>query len=342
MSSPTGQQGGIVAVGYGGSEAAQLAVRWAAGYAAATGLNLRVVHAWVWPVFTKKLGPVRGVAGSGLQHSAEAILAEGVELARAAAAEAARTAGAAPPGVAPQVAPHAAAQDPVQGAFGDAVETEPPGAEPDAGAEPDMPGGGAERTGPAVDGVMKAGLPAPVLREAARDARLLVLGSRGLGIVLDQVAGSVCLNLAGSAPCSVMVVRRPRSPGRPVVVGVDASPRSPATMAAAVRMAQVLGSPLQLVHVDQHRGGSRDEHGRHTGPHGQELLDRAVDEARSLASGREVTGVLREGHGAARELLAVAADADVLVLGTHSRSAGAGNTVSAVLHRAHCNVLIIH
>ena len=88
MTSPAGHDGGIVAVGYGGSEASQLAVRWAAGYAAATGLDLRVVHAWVWPVFTKNLGPVKGVAGSGLRHSAEAILAEGVELARSAVLEA--------------------------------------------------------------------------------------------------------------------------------------------------------------------------------------------------------------------------------------------------------------
>ena len=47
-----------------------------------TGLALRVVHAWVWPMFTKDLGPVKGVAGSGLRHSAETILAEGVGLAR--------------------------------------------------------------------------------------------------------------------------------------------------------------------------------------------------------------------------------------------------------------------
>ncbi len=71
-----------VAVGYDGSEAAQEAVRWAAEYAAAGNYRIRVIHAWVWPVFTKKLGPVRGVEGSGLRHSAEAILAEGVDVAR--------------------------------------------------------------------------------------------------------------------------------------------------------------------------------------------------------------------------------------------------------------------
>ena len=301
MSAPTGQQGGTVAVGYGGSGAAQLAVRWAAEYAAAAGLNLLVVHAWVWPVFTKNLGPVKGVAGSGLRHSAEAILAEGVELARKAVLEAA---GAAPPGLQPTVS-----ED------------------------------GPERPGPAVDGLMEAGLAAPVLRDAARDARLLVVGSRGLGAVLGQVAGSVCIDLAGSAPCPVMIIRRPRRRAHPVVVGVDASPRSPATVAEAIRLAEVLGAPLHLVHVEPLRGGAREEHGRHAMLQGQELLDRAIDEARGLAPGLEVSGVLREGHGA-RELLDAADDADVLVLGTHNPAAGAGNTVSAVLHKARCNVLV--
>jgi nucleotide-binding universal stress UspA family protein len=301
MSAPAGQQGGIVAVGYGGSEAAQTAVRWAAGYAAAAGLSLRVVHAWVWPVFTKNLGPVKGVAGSGLRHSAEAILAEGLELARAAALEAA---GAAPSGVQRAV----------------------PDNEP-------------ERPVPAVDGVMEAGLPAPVLRDAARDARLLVVGSRGLGAVLGQVAGSVCIDLAGSAPCPVMVIRRPRRRAHPVMVGIDASPRSPATVAEAIRLAEVLGAPLHLVHVDPLRGGAREERGRHTRHHGQDLLARAIDEARGLAPALEVSGVLREGH-AARELLDAADDADVLVLGTHNPAGGPGNTVSAVLHKARCNVLV--
>ncbi|GIU55933.1 universal stress protein [Arthrobacter sp. NicSoilC12] len=301
MSAPTGQQGGTVAVGYGGSGAAQLAVRWAAEYAAAAGLDLLVIHAWVWPVFTKNLGPVKGVAGSGLRHSAEAVLAEGIELARGAAREAAGGAA--------------------------------------LGAERAVTGQEPEPSGPAVDGVMEAGLPAPVLRDASRDARLLVVGSRGLGAVLGQVAGSVCIDLAGSAPCPVMIIRRPRRRAHPVVVGVDASPRSPATVAEAIRLAKVLGAPLHLVHVDPLRGGAREEHGRHALLHGQDLLDRAIDEARGMAAGLEVTGALREGHGA-RELLDAADDADVLVLGTHNPAAGAGNTVSAVLHKARCNVLV--
>ena len=336
MSAPAGKQG-IVAVGYGGSEAAQLAVRWAANYAAAAGLDLRVVHAWVWPVFTKNLGPVKGVAGSGLRHSAEAILAEGVELARDAVLEAAgatrpdQTASAGGAGQAPDAIPE---QTPSDAAPFDAALASPPG------VERAVPAMEPQYAGPAVEGFMEAGLPAPVLRDAARGATLLVLGSRNLGILLDQVAGSVCLDLAGSAPCPVMVIRRPRNPGHPVVVGVDASPRSPSTLAQAVRLAEILGAPLQLVHVTSQRGGARDERGRHGMLHGQELLDHAVEEARGLAPGLEISGFLREGHGAARELLAAAADSDVLVLGSHSPMAGSGSTVSGVLHKAGCNVLV--
>jgi len=292
-----------VAVGYDGSEAAQDAVRWAAAYAAAGHYKIRVIHAWVWPVFTKKLGPVRGVEGSGLRHAAEATLAEGVGLART-ALDAARTAAQAP-----------AAGN--QAAVGSAVEG-------------------------AVEGVMETGLPAPVLRDAARDARLLVVSSRGLGGVLGHVAGSVCLDLAGSSPCPLMVIRRMRSPGQavaPVVVGVDGTSRSSAALAGAARLAGLLGAPLQVVHIDQTRGRTREGHGRHT-RHGQELLDHALEEARKFAPELSITGVLREGHAASKELLAAAGDAEVLVIGTHNREGGPGNTVSAVLNKARCNVLI--
>jgi nucleotide-binding universal stress UspA family protein len=302
-----------IAVGYDGSEAARLAVRWAAEHAmraADEKYRLRVIHAWVWPMFTKNLGPVRGVAGSGLRHSAEAILAEGVELAR---------------GIASATAADGHTSD---AHAGDAAAAEAHAAEP-----PDF--GGID-----VEGVMEAGLPAPVLREAAADARLLVVGSRGIGGVLSQLAGSVCLDLAASSPCPLAVIRRPRNPGAPVVVGVDASAGSLATLADAVRLAVALGTSLQLIHVDQTHAGGREEHGRHAPLHGQELLDHALGEARKLAPGLSVSGTLREGRSAATGLLAAASEADVLVLGTHNREGGPGNTVSAVLHKAPCNVLI--
>jgi nucleotide-binding universal stress UspA family protein len=300
--SAAGDERTTVAVGYDGSEAAQAAVRWAAEYAASGGYRLRVVHAWVWPIFTKKLGPVKGVEGSGLRHGAEVVLAEGVELARQAVAEAHR-----------------------RSPRGPAATTE--AAEPDSG----------------VEGVMETGLPAAVLRDAASDARLLVVSSRGLGGVLGHVAGSICLDLAGSSPCPLMVIHRPRLAGQaagPVVVGIDGTSRSSAALAGAARLAEMLGTTLQVVHIDQSRGGAREGHGRHGPLHGQELLDHTLEEARHLAPGLSISGVLREGHAASKELLAAASEAEVLVIGTHNREGGPGNTVSGILNKAHCNVLI--
>lgn len=289
----------MVAVGYDGSESARQAVQWAAEYATAVNAPLRVVHAWVWPVFTKNLGPVKGVEGSGLRHSAEAILTEGIDLARAACA-------ASVDGTAPA-----------------------PGT-----------GGTGGAGGTHVDGIMEAGLPAQVLRDAARYAGLLVVGSRGLGGVLGQLAGSICVELAGSSPCPLMVIRRPRGPGGPVVVGIDGTSRSPAALAGAVRLARALGTSLQVVHIDQARGGNREEHGRHASLHGQELLDHAVAEARKLAPELAISGTLREGRAASKGLLAAAGGEEALVIGTHNREGGPGNTVSAVLQKARCNVLI--
>ncbi|HEX9227592.1 MAG TPA: universal stress protein [Arthrobacter sp.] len=313
MTAPdTGHGPPTVAVGYDGSEAAQDAVRWAAEYAAAGNYRIRVIHAWVWPVFTKKLGPVKGVEGSGLRHSAEAILAEGVDLARTSLA-AARTAAQSVP------------------------TTSAPAGGTAAGVAP-----GAAGTDADVEGALEAGLPAPVLRDAAGEARLLVVSSRGLGGVLGHVAGSVCLALAGSSPCPLMVIRRRRGPGQaaaPVVVGIDGTSRSSAALAAAARLATMIGAPLQIVHIDKASGRTREGHGRHV-RHGQDLLDHFLAEARSLAPELSVTGVLREGHAASKELLAAASDAEVLVIGTHNREGGPGNTVTAVLNKARCNVLI--
>ncbi|MDN4642809.1 universal stress protein [Arthrobacter sp. PsM3] len=314
MTAPAaGPERTTVAVGYDGSEAAKEAVQWAAQYAAAGQYRLRVVHAWVWPMFTRKLGPVKGVEGSGLRRSAEAILAEGVDLARAAFA-AART-----PGAATAAGPA------------------PAGTAADAAAE--APAG----TGPDVEGVMETGLPAAVLRDAAQDARLLVVSSRGLGGVLGQLAGSVCLDLAGSSPCPLMVIRRLRGPGEaagPVVVGIDGTSRSSAALAGAARLAGVLGTTLQIVTIDQSRGGTREMHGRHGPMQGQELLDHALEEARNLAPHLSISVDLREGHAASKELLAAAGGAEVLVIGTHNREGGPGNTVTTVLNKARCNVLI--
>lgn len=283
MPAPARNPDGPVAVGYDGSEPSQLAVRWAAGHAAATDRQLKVIHAWVWPVFTKKLGPVKGVEGSGLRHAAEAALQEGLDLARSVAAE-----------------------------LG---------------------------TGLDIHGVIEAGLPAQVLRSAAEGASLLAVGHRGMGRFLGQVVGSACLDLAVHAPCPLMVVRYPSRPGQPIAAGIDEKPRHEQVVAEAARLAATLNVPLQLIHIagEHHHA----PHGRHAPLHGKELLDQAVELARSLAPDVPVEGILLESHPVPKELLTAAAQADVLVLGAHHREGHPGSTVASALERALCNVLII-
>ena len=331
---PTVQGRGTVAVGYDGSETAQQAVAWAVTYAAAAGLNLRVVHAWVWPVFTKNLGPVKGVAGSGLRHSAETILAEGVELARSAAAAASGTGGAdvdrsaglsageagPPAGRGRRSAPVPYRRQRPKRYRNTHCRVQRPG---------QTRGGGRHRNRASRARAARS----------RRDARLLVVSSRGLGGVLGQLAGSVCLDLAGSAPCPLMVVRRLRSRGRPrrrghrrlVPEPRDAGRRRPAGGGA--------WAPLRIVHVDQ-SAADQGKHGRHAPLRGQELLDRAIDEARNQPHGLAISVDLREGHAASKNCWRPPADADVLVIGTHNPAGGPGNTVTAVLNKARCNVLI--
>jgi nucleotide-binding universal stress UspA family protein len=67
-----------IIVGYDGSVEAGQAVRWAARQAACRNWVLNVVHCSLWPLLTRDLGPVEGIADSGLQHYAEAVRDEGL------------------------------------------------------------------------------------------------------------------------------------------------------------------------------------------------------------------------------------------------------------------------
>ncbi len=53
------------------------------------------------------------------------------------------------------------------------------------------------------------GGPAAVLREAAEDADLLVVGNQGRGNLASALLGSTSAEVADSAPCPVVIVRAP-------------------------------------------------------------------------------------------------------------------------------------
>jgi len=98
------------------------------------------------------------------------------------------------------------------------------------------------------------GDPAGVLLGESRQARMVVLGSRGLGGFTGKLLGSVAIALAAHGRCPVVVVRGKRLTDPPpvegpVVVGVDGSDTSTAAVTFAFEQASRWGAPLIAVHT---------------------------------------------------------------------------------------------
>lgn len=72
---------GRIVVGVEDTEESDRAIRWAATHAMATGGELHLVHAFVWPLMGVDVDPVPGVSGSGLKAAAQRLLDEAVEIA---------------------------------------------------------------------------------------------------------------------------------------------------------------------------------------------------------------------------------------------------------------------
>ncbi len=202
-----------------------------------------------------------------------------------------------------------------------------------------------------VEEELRVGFPIGVLAERARGAQLLVLGSRGLGGLAGLVVGSVAVGLAAQAACPVVVVRgehREARTDRPVVVGVDATPSSEAAIAFAYEAAAARGAPLIAL-----RTWLATEYA----PGLQPVVDweaivaeeEAVLAERLAGWGAKYPDVrvrrIVGRDGAARGLVDLSADAQLVVVGTRGHGALAGlllGSVShAVLHRSHCPVAVV-
>lgn len=92
------------------------------------------------------------------------------------------------------------------------------------------------------------------LIEQSATARLVVLGSRGLGGVSGMLAGSTAVTLVTHGRCPVAVIRGPEPQDAPptdgpVVVGVDGSPASEAAVALAFEEASLRNTELVAAHA---------------------------------------------------------------------------------------------
>jgi nucleotide-binding universal stress UspA family protein len=98
-----------------------------------------------------------------------------------------------------------------------------------------------------VEAVRLTGAVVPVLVEESRRARMIVLGSQGLGGFTGLLVGSTAVGLSAHGACPVVVVRGTPAADAPVVVGVDGSPASEAAIGFAFEAASTRGVPLTAV-----------------------------------------------------------------------------------------------
>ncbi|MFF5056942.1 universal stress protein [Micromonospora sp. NPDC000663] len=201
----------------------------------------------------------------------------------------------------------------------------------------------------AVTGAVVEGAPTPVLLAEARNAALLVLGSRGLGGFGGLLIGSVAVQVSARADCPVLVVKGEARADGPVLVGVDGSALSAEALGFAFEEASLRGTGLVALHAWIVPVGPSD-----LLPVGYDVEALVAEEERELAqavagwSQRYPDVPVRRvvAYGApARMLVQESATAQLTVVGARGRGALAGmllGSVShAVLHHAHSPVVVV-
>ena len=197
------------------------------------------------------------------------------------------------------------------------------------------------------------GHPADVLTAEARQARLLVLGDRGLSRIAGVLVGSTAAAMAVHAACPLVVVRGDELTGEPsrlwpVVVGVDDASSSEAAIGFAFQAAAARGVPLIAVHAYAHPVAD---------PAFAKLIDWAVlaeDARQRLAvrltgwsekfpevTVRQVPALDQPVH----QLVTLSGTAQLVVVGSRGRGQLAGlllgSVSNALMHKSGCPVAVV-
>jgi nucleotide-binding universal stress UspA family protein len=208
-------------------------------------------------------------------------------------------------------------------------------------AQPDVPVTGSVVDGPTVS----------TLRKLAEDARLLAIGSRGLGGFPGLLAGSVATGMAANGHCPVVIVRGCARATRPVAVGVDDSDDSDHAVGFAFDQAASRGVGLLAVRAWQPAPVPRPEK---AGPPRFDAGALAAAERHRTESALRlwqekyphvpVQLRLVRDH-AAPALVSASHDAQLLVVGAHGRGGSRGVVLGSAARQlsdhAHCPVAIV-
>lgn len=201
--------------------------------------------------------------------------------------------------------------------------------------------------------VLRMADPRVTLLDLSPEAAMIVLGSRGRGPVRSLLLGSVGLAVAQHASCPVVVLR-PRKVGmvhQGILVGVDGTDSSRATLEVAYRLASQRSLPLTVLHCfwdAGQTGGAADTEGVAAGERDTEAQRLVLSEAVSGMGEKfpDVKVRLRLARGLPDNCLVESSTKmDMVVVGSHPRSAVEGlvfGSVSrGVLEHAHCIVTVV-
>ncbi|MFB9835257.1 universal stress protein [Actinoallomurus acaciae] len=203
-----------------------------------------------------------------------------------------------------------------------------------------------------VEGEMVPAGASRALVERARDASLVVVGSRGVGSVAGLLLGSTALQVVTHTPVPTVVVRHVEPvERREIAVGVDGPPLTDPALAFAFEEAGLRGTRLRAVHVWSDPGAvglggmtplvyDADvivaEHTRR--------LNDALTVWREKFPDVEVVTEVVYGRPV-RILSGVSARCDLLVVGTRGRGGFTGLILGSVshglLHHAHCPLAVV-
>ncbi|HUY49520.1 MAG TPA: universal stress protein [Streptosporangiaceae bacterium] len=202
----------------------------------------------------------------------------------------------------------------------------------------------------AIETQLLAGSPASALVESARDASMLVVGSRGAGGFSAMILGSVSRYAATHAACPVVVVREETMAAhREIVVGVRDPVQSAAALGFAFEEAALRKARLVAVHAVAWSIPAIRPHGEKAGAEagsgpGETVGDEDARMEALLAVWREkypdVEARWEVVHAhPGRVLAGASARADLVVLGRHApgeaHAPGVGSVTHSVLSHAH-------
>ncbi len=190
-----------------------------------------------------------------------------------------------------------------------------------------------------------------VRRAEAWGADLVVIGSHGSTSLPRIRLGGVAIDVVRHAHCPVLVVRPAADGGGGVVAGTDFSDSAMPALHAAVDEVRRTGGRAVLVHavewpivVDAQFAGWAEidaEAMQEVERAAKERLEQALASSGVAGECRVVRG--EAGRALVRE--AEAAHADLIVVGTHGRTALSrmvlGSVAEFVVRTAHCSVLVV-